>query len=94
MQRINILNQQQLDLTNSAAIAPSPSTFDLRKIDLKKMGRSLIQFFNLSTELQVWQASNEPSESSWSAYDPETKQSIHHISEQQMRVWLEQRNRS
>jgi hypothetical protein len=82
------MKQQKLHSTHSAIIK-----IVLPKIDLKKIGRSLIQFLSSSKELQVWQELDEQGDPSWSAYDPITKQSIHHISEQQIRIWIEQRHR-
>jgi hypothetical protein len=83
------MKQQPLHSTHSATVK-----IVLPKIDLKKIGRSLIQFLSSSAELQVWQELDEQGDTSWSAYDPTTQQSVHHLSEQQMRIWIEQRHRS
>jgi S-formylglutathione hydrolase FrmB len=83
------MKQQTLHSTHSAKIK-----IVLPKIDLKKIGRSLIQFLSSSKELQVWQELDEQGDPSWSAYDPATNRSIHHVSEHQVRIWIEQCLRS
>ncbi len=76
----------------ASRITRSSSKFDLKQINFNMMVRSLLSWFDHSTELQVWQECDQDGNLSWSAYDPTTKQSIHHICENQMRIWIEQRN--
>ena len=44
-------------------------------------------------ELQVWQTRDNTGSIWWSAYDPATGRLIEHVSEAQIRIWLEQRYR-
>lgn len=44
-------------------------------------------------ELQVWQDYDRDGTVLWSAYNSRTGQSIHHVSEQLIRTWIEQSNR-
>ena len=81
------MNYQPLHSTNAATVKPSSSKFDWKQIR-----RSIKQLLSLNTELQVWQELDHKEHGAWSAYDPETKQSIRHVSEQQMRIWIEQRS--
>lgn len=45
----------------------------------------------LSSEPQVWQSMDISGHSVWSAYEPATGRAIDHVSEHEMRVWLEER---
>ncbi|HEY9623406.1 MAG TPA: hypothetical protein V6C78_23820 [Crinalium sp.] len=45
------------------------------------------------SEIRVWQSFDESGQSWWSARDAQTGCSIHHVSEDQIRVWIEQRYR-
>lgn len=79
--------------TTSTEIKLLPLKFDLKRLDLKKMVRLLLQSLNQSTELQVWREFDQAKNYVWSAYDPVTKRSVYHISEDEMRAWIEHRNR-
>ena len=95
-------------LFKASRITRSSLKFDLKQINLNMMlrspfgwwrsrslskrSKSLLSWLEHSTELQVWQECDQDGNLSWSAYDPTTKQSIHHIFEDQMRIWIEQRN--
>jgi hypothetical protein len=95
-------------LFKASRITRSSSKFNLKQINLNMMvrlpfwwwrSRSVSKrrqllpcWLNHSTELQVWQECDQDGNLSWSSYDPTTKRSIHHICENQMRIWIEQRN--
>ncbi|MDX2243703.1 MAG: hypothetical protein NW224_23730 [Leptolyngbyaceae cyanobacterium bins.302] len=76
---------------NLSRIAHLPK-FDLKRINLGKIARSLLSQLHQSTELQVWQEFDQAEHCFWNAYDPITQRSIYGISEAEMRVWIEQRN--
>ncbi len=53
----------------------------------------LIKSLTALPELRVWHTYDNEGNSWWSAHDPKTGRSIRQISEEQMRVWIEQRYR-
>lgn len=61
---------------------------------LTNMGQNISQFFNTSLELQVWRIVDQNGNIWWSAYNPKNGQSVKRISEEQMRIWIEQHYRS
>lgn len=44
-------------------------------------------------QLRVWHHSDRHGQLSWSGYDPVTGRSIHRVSEDEIRTWIEQRYR-
>ncbi|GFE71787.1 hypothetical protein [Chroococcus sp. FPU101] len=60
---------------------------------LSNIGQNFSQFFNTSLELQVWRMVDQNGNIWWSAYNPKNGQSVKRISEEQMRIWIEQNYR-
>ncbi len=66
------------------ANASEPSTV------LQKMGQSLIQFFTDTQQVRIW--TKETSKGKvWFAYDPMLDRKISHVSEDDLRTWIEGR---
>lgn len=59
---------------------------------LKSIWQTATAYLEASSEPRVWSSQDQAGRIAWSAYDPTTKQSIHQITEQEMRVWLEERH--
>lgn len=59
---------------------------------LKGIWQRAIAHLEVTSEPRVWQTQGESGSYGWSAYDPATKQSIQHVTERQMREWLEERH--
>ena len=57
----------------------------------KDMGQHLLSVLMEEPELRVWRKSDTCGNTWWSACDPLTGRSIHHVSEEALRVWIEQR---
>lgn len=75
--------------------APQPgvnATSSSRSIDfLKTLWQGLVKTLSGSNELRVWQASDPDGYIHWRAHDPLTGESAICDSEDEMRVWIEQR---
>jgi hypothetical protein len=59
---------------------------------IKQLWELLFQT-SLVPELQVWSKRDRWGNTLWSAYDPLTGRSISQITEEQMRIWIEQQYR-
>ncbi|NJL90365.1 MAG: hypothetical protein HC916_11675 [Coleofasciculaceae cyanobacterium SM2_1_6] len=57
----------------------------------KDAGASLIHFMTRPNEIRVWQVVDRHGETCWKAYDPYTNTTSYLGSENDLRVWLEQR---
>ncbi|PSF38365.1 hypothetical protein C7H19_05070 [Aphanothece hegewaldii CCALA 016] len=71
----------------------SPKTQSTFWLSLQNIWQNINRYFNTSLELQVWRMVDHQGNIWWSAYNPKTKQSVNHISEEQMRIWIEQNYR-
>jgi hypothetical protein len=58
---------------------------------LENLWQFLARRLTDSPQLRVWHTYDDQGNIWWSAYNPKTGQSIHQISEEQIRVWIEQR---
>lgn len=74
------LNQKLTNLSQSLAV-----TF-------KDAGASLVRYLTRPNEIRIWQVSDRQGETYWKAYDPYTNTSNYLSSENDLRVWLEQRH--
>lgn len=83
------LEYQSLDSLSFLSTEPKKSQSKFWMI-LQKLRQSLNNYFNLSLEIRVWQKCDRYGQIWWSAYNPKTQQSVHHIGEEQMRDWIEQ----
>jgi hypothetical protein len=59
---------------------------------LNSLWQAMLAHLKVSSEPQVWQSRNATGETVWNAYNPTTGQSIDQVSEQEVRVWLEERH--
>ena len=59
---------------------------------LRLIWQFLIRVLTETPELQVWCTEDKQGRLWWHAYDPNTERSVSHISEAQMRVWIERRH--
>lgn len=77
-------NQQasQFDSCSQTA-SPQPAKF-------ARVWQALKAMLLSPTELQVWHRCDRDGNVWWYAYDPVTRQSVHHLSEAEMRLWIEQ----
>lgn len=60
---------------------------------LEQIWQSLVTALFESPILRVWYVYDELGRIWWSADDPVTGRSLHHVSETQLRAWIEQRYR-
>ena len=60
---------------------------------LENIWKFLLRYLTESPQLRVWYTCDQEGKIWWSAYDPKTKSSIYQISEEQMRIWIEQLHR-
>lgn len=58
---------------------------------LEKIWQFLVRHLRELPELRVWHTCDDEGNIWWNAYDPTTNRSIYSITEEQMRVWIEQR---
>lgn len=58
---------------------------------LKKLGHFLREYLKDSSQLRVWYSCDRQGKIWWSAYDPNTRQFINQVSEEQIRIWIERR---
>ena len=89
------LEYQQLEL-----ICPPNSKHHFR-LTLQAKLNTLLQMWQTFVyqliepqNLHLWCTRDRQGKMQWNAYDPTTKRSIYNVSEEQMRVWIEQRHRS
>ncbi|MGF1481334.1 MAG: hypothetical protein ACFB4I_17935 [Cyanophyceae cyanobacterium] len=62
------------------------------RLTLGTIWQGLIAALVKPPELQVWCTTDRHGRLWWNAYDPHTGRSLTRVSEEQMRVWLEQRH--
>jgi hypothetical protein len=74
-----------------------PTQTTIRKslrLSIQKLWQSFcLRVYNYlasAQELKVWQTRDRKGNVWWSAYNPRTQQSIHYLSEDEMRIWIEQ----
>lgn len=60
---------------------------------LSNIWHRLYHTLSASPELKVWRTGDSSGRIWWSACDPQTGKSIHYQTEEQMRIWIEQRHR-
>ena len=48
--------------------------------------------FTATTDPQIWTTKNRNGQVQWNAYDPMTQQSINFLTEDDLRIWLENRH--
>ncbi len=58
----------------------------------KDAGASLVHYLTRPNEIRIWQVSDRQGETYWKAYDPYTNTTNYLNSENDLRVWLEQRH--
>lgn len=58
---------------------------------LRKVGQYLLNFLSGDTDIRVRQTSDELGNCHWDVYDPSTGKSASFASEQEVRIWLDQR---
>ncbi|QQE64915.1 hypothetical protein GFS31_15990 [Leptolyngbya sp. BL0902] len=56
---------------------------------LHRLWQLVISHVEISDEPRVWQSQSRDSAPAWNAYDPITGQSVHLVSEVELRRWLE-----
>lgn len=54
-------------------------------------GSSLVHYLTRPNEVRIWQVSDRQGKTYWKAYDPYTNTTTYVSSENDLRVWLEQR---
>jgi hypothetical protein len=64
-----------------------PSLWSAR---LRQVWYGLMSRLDVSDEPHVWPTYSAPHPPAWNAYDPITGQSIHLVSESELRIWLEE----
>lgn len=84
------LSQRELILPFKPINQKSKPSFWLK---IKQLLESLLQSSLATPGLQVWSKRDRYGNTLWSAYDPLTGHSISRITEEQMRVWIEQQYR-
>jgi hypothetical protein len=57
---------------------------------LHRAWHGLLALLNVSDEPRVWPSREGNEEPAWNAYDPITGQSVHLVSEAELRIWLEE----
>lgn len=87
---IDWLEYQRLELISEAEIEHRRKEFSWRS-QLKRFGNFLRQHFPDSSQLRVWHICDREGKIWWSAYDPNTRQFINRVSEEQIRIWIERR---
>ncbi len=86
----NRLEYQQLERIFALEAEAERSKPTLRT-RLENIWQSLIERLTALPELRVWHTYDNEGNIWWSAHNPKTGRSICQISEEQMRVWIEQR---
>jgi hypothetical protein len=83
----------------SSKFQPSKLIYSLKKAPqtrrspLRQLWESWLQELKQSSQVQVWQTSDRHGNISWSGRDPINERAISQVSEDCIRVWLEQRDR-
>ena len=80
------LEYQQLEL-----IIPAKSTQFSWRDRLQHVWREWVRSLTKSHELQISNLCDASGKIWWSGYDPQTQRSLHHVSENEIRVWIERR---
>lgn len=57
---------------------------------LCRIWQGVLAHLNVSDEPRVWASQNQTGVPAWNAYDPITGQSVHLVSEAELRTWLEE----
>lgn len=85
---ISWLEYQRLEL-----IIPESPQHRLKRVykRLKDIGKFLSRHLLVSPNLHVWCTCDDQGNIWWNAYDPTSRRSVYHLSEEQMLVWVEQR---
>jgi len=58
---------------------------------LRSIWQALLTYCLTSSELSVWTKTNRAGQLVWKAYDPTTQTQVEFVSEQDLRIWLEER---
>lgn len=88
---IDWLEYQRLELISGADTHQARSWQQYFWTKLKKLGYFVREYLIDSAQLRVWHSCDSEGKIWWSAYDPNTKQFIDRVSEEQIRIWIEQR---
>jgi hypothetical protein len=57
---------------------------------MTRLWQSLLAHLDMSEEPRVWPRLDQAGNPAWNAYDPVTGQSVHLLSEAELRTWLEE----
>lgn len=57
---------------------------------MNRFWQSLLAHLDVSEEPRVWRGADQDGKPAWNAYDPVTGQSVHLVSEAELRTWLEE----
>lgn len=83
--------QRQLERLYRLPHTPGPVETPERSGLLKRIGSLLLQFFTDSQQVRVWTKETKAG-TVWYAYDPALQTGVSRVSEDDLRVWLEQRH--
>ena len=84
--------QERQQLERLWKSAPASQTASTQIPDwLKNVGQQLLHFLTGSQQLRIWTQDTKTGKV-WRAYDPRNNQAFSSTSEQDLRVWLEQRH--
>jgi len=81
-QRLELISDSQS--TKSTIVTKAAS-------GLRNIWQALLTYCSTSNDLRVWTTTNIAGQSIWKAYDPTTQTQVEFVSEQELRVWLEER---
>lgn len=82
--------QRQLERLYQLPHTPGPVRTTEHPRLLQRIGNLLLQFFTDSQQVRVWTKETKAG-TAWYAYDPALQSGISRVSEDDLRVWLEQR---
>ncbi|MBI4782971.1 MAG: hypothetical protein HY785_16860 [Oscillatoriophycideae cyanobacterium NC_groundwater_1537_Pr4_S-0.65um_50_18] len=80
------LEYQQLELILPAKVV-KPSWRDR----IWQVWQTAVSYFTESRDIQISCTRDIAGKVWWSGYDPQTQRSLHHVSEQEIRAWIERR---
>jgi hypothetical protein len=84
------LNYEKLELISSQELKPQTNDFNLLSV-LKKIGNYLLTALTEEPNLHIRQQEHRLGNTSWTVYDPQTGQSTQCSSEEDVRIWIDER---
>lgn len=72
--------------------APQKKNVRSFRSEVTEIWQAIVAHLEATSEPRVWQTQDQSGREEWNAYDPASHQTLRQVSEQDLRVWLEERH--